>query len=423
MAMAAEAADEAHSDYADRVIETATEFKVHTGVYTDPSIFESEMRDIFEKTWVYVAHESEVRHPGDYRTTYIGRQPVIVSRSDDGSVHVLLNMCRHCGKVVRRDARGQASFFRCAYHGWVYDKSGGLAGVAEQHGYAQDLAVDGLVPVSRVATYRGLIFASLRPDIEDFEDYLGGVREYVDLWAQRSPEGNVRVVSPHRYLYSGNWKYQGENGTDGYHGRYVHESAFRTQQHFHGTTSRDERKIATHGVGRTMGFPRGHGILERPGTRGELPAELLQEYMDSLVSQHGAKRAEEIAMVRHVFIFPSVYLMDDNIRVVQPVATARTEVASYFTVLGGVPSATNNARLANLQWRHSQAGVIGTDDMEMFIGCQSGMQATASEWIVLSRGLHREVTHPSGRVEGQSSDETPQRAIYREWSRLMSRPS
>ena len=80
--------------YAALVVDSPDDFKLHTRVYTDPQIFAAEMANIFEKTWVYVAHESEITQPGDYKTAAVGRMPVIVSRAEDRQVHVLLNVCR-----------------------------------------------------------------------------------------------------------------------------------------------------------------------------------------------------------------------------------------------------------------------------------------------------------------------------------------
>lgn len=63
--------------------------RIHGTIYTDPEVFELELERIFGRTWVYVAHESEVGEPGYYKTTRIGRQPVIVSRgADDGRMPV-----------------------------------------------------------------------------------------------------------------------------------------------------------------------------------------------------------------------------------------------------------------------------------------------------------------------------------------------
>ena len=79
------------------VSEERDNFRVHTRAYSDPEVFDMEMRNIFENNWVYVAHESEIAQPGDYRTAAIGRMPVIVTRSSEDEMHVLLNICRHRG--------------------------------------------------------------------------------------------------------------------------------------------------------------------------------------------------------------------------------------------------------------------------------------------------------------------------------------
>ena len=75
------------------VQEEATDFRVHARVYTDPLLYEQEMRQLFEESWIYIGHESEVAHPGDYRTGRIGTQPIIIARSKDGDISVLLNVC------------------------------------------------------------------------------------------------------------------------------------------------------------------------------------------------------------------------------------------------------------------------------------------------------------------------------------------
>src|SRR5680860_1182858 len=86
-------------------------FLVNESVYHDRGIFALEMQRIFSSTWVYVAHESELPDPGDYRTSVIGIKPVIVSRDQDGEIHVLLNRCMHRGAVVCRTERGHSNHF------------------------------------------------------------------------------------------------------------------------------------------------------------------------------------------------------------------------------------------------------------------------------------------------------------------------
>ena len=84
---------------------------VHRSIYTDPEIFELEMERIFSRSWVYLAHISEINEPGDYKTTVIGKHPVIVSHLGDGAVTALINRCRHRGATVcQHEVRKQPRF-------------------------------------------------------------------------------------------------------------------------------------------------------------------------------------------------------------------------------------------------------------------------------------------------------------------------
>ena len=82
--------------------------RVHRRVYTDPAIFELEMARIFGRAWLFVGHTSQVPQAGDYVTTELGRQPVIMIRHRDGKVHVLLNRCTHRGAKVVNERKGSA---------------------------------------------------------------------------------------------------------------------------------------------------------------------------------------------------------------------------------------------------------------------------------------------------------------------------
>src|SRR4051794_17940041 len=69
--------------------------RIHRNLYVDPQLFELEMERIFGRAWIYVGHDSQVAKAGDYIATTIGRQPVVMSRHRDGSLHVLFNRCAH----------------------------------------------------------------------------------------------------------------------------------------------------------------------------------------------------------------------------------------------------------------------------------------------------------------------------------------
>ena len=401
--------------YSDLVVETVNDFRLDTRVYTDPAIFEDEMNRIFETTWIYVAHTCELAKPGDFKTALIGFNPVVVTHAEDGQIHVFLNKCRHRANAVCRETHGSARNFECPYHGWIYALNGDLIGVTDPKGYPPDFVekLGGLVKL-RVATYRGLIFASLNDEVTDIETHLGDARQYVDLWADLSPEPEFHLMQPHLYSYSGNWKFQAENAIDGWHARFVHRSAFETAAEFGGppTSSRST-------VGCTRGFDNGCALLERPGLPYGLSSDQQRDYREQLSRRHAPERVELIWNVRHIFLFPNVVLFDNLIRVIQPSAVNSTVVMSYPLQARGVPKDLNRSRLRDVQVRMSTTGMISTDDLEMFAANQTGMHGTKMRWIVLSHGQEQDRRLNNSEIQGEDMSELPQRSIYRRWAEMM----
>ncbi len=407
--------DYASSSLADCVVETADDFRVDTRIYTDPLVFDEEMHRIFEKTWVYVGHISEIEKPGDYKTTTIGHNPIIVSRAEDGTIHVLQNECRHRGNAVCREFHGNKKDFTCPYHGWVYRLNGDLKGVTHRQGYPANFEAElgGLMKI-RSAVFRGLIFASMNDHVPTLEEHLGDVAKYIDLWADLSPEPEFKLARPHHYGYQANWKFQAENGIDGWHARFVHGSAFETAAEFSGPPT-----SARSTAGCTRGFYRGFAILERAGIRQGLSAQQDEEYRALLAVRHPAGRLEPIWTERKIYLFPNVTLFDNLIRVIQPISVNETIVQSFPLLLRGVPEDFNRIRIPELHTRLATAGMINSDDLEMFTSNQTGMRGSKMQWIVLSHGMSDEQKLEGSERLGDDTSEVPQRAIYRGWAPLM----
>ena len=99
--------------------------------FTNPELFELEMKYIFEKNWVYLAHESQITELNDYFTTHIGRQPIFIARNKEGELNAFINACSHRGAQLCRYKKGNKSTYTCPFHGWTFNNSGKLLKVKD----------------------------------------------------------------------------------------------------------------------------------------------------------------------------------------------------------------------------------------------------------------------------------------------------
>lgn len=407
--------------------EFVEEGRVRREIYLDEDLFNQELNQIFGSSWVFLCHESEIPEPGDFRRTEVGRTPVIIARDQDGMVNVLVNRCAHRAATVCQDLRGNTKQFRCAYHGWTYRTDGRLAGVPMRERYAEsafDRADFGLMPLPRVENHRGFIFGSLNPDSPLLSEYLAGAGEFIDLFVDLSPDGHINAHGGvHRYGYDGNWKLQMENGVDGYHPAFTHES-FLAQ-----VNPLMRSMFRPNSPNYTLDLGNGHSALDmRPWLReneGELSFMAGSvEYRQRLVARLGEQRAEEVLRSGggtgfNLAVFPNLLIIGCQIRKVQPISVERTNVELTATLLTGVPDDVNTGRIRSHESFYGPAGAGAPDDVEMFRRVQSGLQATQVPWLYFMRGQGMEEMLSDGTLRGHISDELPQRAFYRQWSRIM----
>jgi phenylpropionate dioxygenase-like ring-hydroxylating dioxygenase large terminal subunit len=408
-------------------------FRIHTRAYTDPAVFEAEMERVFAKTWVFVAHESLIPNQGDYHTSYMGQQPVIVSRGQDGAVHVMVNRCVHRGAVICRESRGNATEFNCPYHGWVYGLDGKLIAMSERReagGYADDFeAPEGLYRVPRVEVYRGFVFASFNPAVPPLPQYLGRARSVIDRKLDMSPVGQIEFVSrPYVGRYQGNWKFQAENIVDEYHFMHTHKGFVQLQAKYgqstgdfdvhKGGNAKLMRKVRFSGV--TWNCINGHGLVETPS--GEIDSYLngeFGEYFQGIVERHGAATLASMTGKLSASIFPNLGLIHNQVRVWRPIAPDLTEVIIYPYELKGAPAGYNEGMLRSQERFYGPAGHGQADDVEIFARNQQGLAGSAVDWLILERGVETDVLDDEGNYKGLTTSEAPQRALWREWDRLM----
>jgi len=197
-------------------------------LYCDERIYALEMEKIFRgPTWSFVGFEAEVPKVGDFRQSFVGDTPVLLSRAEDGTVHVLVNRCAHRGAIVRREPYGNAKDHTCIYHCWLYGLDGSLRGVPFRRGVkgkgglAADFDMDahGLQRL-RVQSLDGILFATFSDKVEPVEAYLG---ERITAHLRKLMSRPIRILGYQRQKINGNWKLYSENTRDTYHGSLLHE--------------------------------------------------------------------------------------------------------------------------------------------------------------------------------------------------------
>ena len=137
----------------------------------------------------------------DFFHTYMGEDPVILTRDGEGRLHALLNMCRHRGNRVVRCDDGNAKRFMCTYHGWTYRNDGALEYVPGEAQAYYD-ALDKAVPQSHetcVQTYAGIVFATWAADAPSLDAYLGDARWYLETVFNRR-DGGMQALGPMKWL-------------------------------------------------------------------------------------------------------------------------------------------------------------------------------------------------------------------------------
>jgi phenylpropionate dioxygenase-like ring-hydroxylating dioxygenase large terminal subunit len=417
--------------------------RVHRTVYTDQAIFDREMGNIWEKTWVYCGHESQVKMPGDFYTVQIGRQPMIMVRGTDKKIRVLYNRCPHRGVQLCGSRQGNTgSTFVCSYHAWTFHLDGRVKGIPLPRGYDgtrmnPDNPDCSMKAAAQTDSYRGFVFAKLSPEGPSLIEFLGDGKIAFDDMCDRSPMGEVEVVPVcHRVMQQSNWKFFMENQLDALHPSVTHQSTGIA-------AGRAERALKAQGTTpplyyhylstfassfdqwdsvQTVNFPRGHGILKGyMGLRPEDPDT--KEYVASMYKAYGEKKAEEFLSrnIHHVLIYPylSVQSPLQQLRCLRPIAPNKTLSEIWHFRLKGVSDAIYRRALWYFNLVNSPATMINADDLENWSKGQWGLESQGGEWVSFHRNHGGDLIEDGVTYSKNGTSEAVMRSQFKAWAEYM----
>jgi len=418
------------------------EAEVHRDVYIDQEIFELEMEHLFANTWIHVGHESQVPNVGDYFTTNIGSQPVLMVRHTDNSIRVLHNRCPHKGTKIAIDGCGNTGkFFRCPYHAWTFKTDGSLLAIPLKKGYENTgfegtEAAKGLTPVKHVKNYRGFVFAKLNDHGPDFEEFFGDSLTSFDNMVDRSPAGKLELAGGVlRYMHNCNWKMLVENQTDTCHPMVAHESSAGTAasvwKPFEGTGAKKPMAgeiflpfVSPYEFFENMGirvWDNGHG---HTGVAHSIHSDYsaIPGYWEKMVAAYGEEKAKAIlGENRHNTVyFPNVMIKGpiQLLRIFRPIAANKTLVESYTYRLVDAPDMLLERTQMYNRLINAPTSVVGHDDLEMYERAQEGLASNGNEWVNVQRlydpaELDQKVAVTNGTNEWQMRNQ------FRAWAKFM----
>ena len=416
--------------------------EVHKDTYIDQELFELEMEHLFANTWVYVGHASQVPNKGDYTTTTVGAEPVVMVRHSDDSIRVLYNRCPHKGVKVAGEVCGNTGkFFRCPYHAWTFKTDGSLLAIPlkkgyENTGFEQSEAAGGMAAVANVRVYRDFVFCRMSREGVSFEEYFGESLSTIDNMVDRSPVGKLEIAGGVlRYINHCNWKMLIDNQTDTCHPMVAHESSAGTavavwNQAPAGTPKPMAVELFApftspyeffEGMGIRV-WPNGHG---HTGVSNSIHAAYSEvpEYWDAMVQHYGEEKAKAIlGECRHNTVyFPNLTMKGpiQAMRLFKPLGPDKTLVESWTFRLVGAPDILLERTLMYSRLINAPTSVVAHDDTEMYERAQEALQTRGRDWINIQRLYDPAEPRNAEHFETNGTNELQMRNQMRAWATYM----
>jgi phenylpropionate dioxygenase-like ring-hydroxylating dioxygenase large terminal subunit len=410
-------------------------------IFADQEIYKRELETVFARAWLFIGHESQVPNPGDFFLSRMGEESVILTRDRKSQIHVLLNSCRHRGMKVCRYDQGNANLFTCPYHKWSYSTDGSLHGVPQHatiYAGALDKSKHSLVEPPHVTNYKGSIWASWDPDAPPLLEYLGPMKDHLDiaLDSRDGREGNVEVVGGvQKWIIPCNWKIPSENFLgDSYHGP-SHMSADMVGI---GPSGRSGQKtgrrdnLAEGGHELWVSFAGGHGV--HSAYKGK-DAPYFPEYLDSAAAEAYARKTyyereerlgEKARLANYVgHVFPNVSFRSTQPRQIcvwHPHSATSVEAWSFFLVDKDAPEEVKDFFRRYYLRYAGPAGMTEQDDMDNWKCATESARGTIAKRYPFVYQQSMGVETDQGVVPGLVAEQMTEhmaRAFYQVWGDYM----
>ncbi len=408
-------------------------------IFVNDDIYQQEQEQIFTRAWLFIGHECLVPNTGDFFTTSMGEESVILTRDQRGNLHVFLNTCRHRGMKVCRYDEGNTLQFTCPYHGWSFATDGKLVGVpyyTEAYHERLDKSQWGLVEVAQLENYKGSIWATWDKDAPPFLDYLGGMRTYLDILldCRDGREGGSEIIGGvQAWIIPCNWKFGPENFVgDAYHA-VSHRSVDMVGIAPGGGKGRadpESRASARYSVS----FPElGHGTnttvqMDDNEPYNPIFANLphLQEYLRDAYEQRRRRLGKNASLLGGAAcVFPNMTFQPRqprSIAVWNPRGPFHTEARRFYLVDRDAPQELKDLMRQYLVRGLGPGGMTEQDDMENWKYASDASRGAIARRhpynYQLGLGSRLDVDFPAGLVDKIPTEQN-QRGYYGRWAAFM----
>lgn len=187
--------------------------------YTDAEFYEFEKEAVFNHEWLCVGRESWVAEPGDYFTTHMIDEPILIARTRDGELKAMSSVCQHRAMLVA-EGHGNARGFVCPYHHWTYGLDGALVNAPAMSKTCDFNKAEHDLPTFKVEVWLGFIFINFDHDAPPLAPRLAHITEALAPYDLENTEGPRPDPATE---FEWNWKVMFENNNDGYHANKLHQ--------------------------------------------------------------------------------------------------------------------------------------------------------------------------------------------------------